>query len=49
MESIIKDFIQKHLQANDVIPPEQHGITPAQLNFYWLSMNGQKHLIMVTL
>jgi len=49
MESIIKDNIQEHLQANNVIPLEQHGFTPAQLNFCWLSMDIQKHLMMVTL
>ena len=27
MESIIKDSIQEHLQANNIIPPQQHGFT----------------------
>ena len=27
MESIIKDSIQEHLQANNTIPPQQHGFT----------------------
>ena len=30
MESIFEDNVQKHLQANNVIPPEQHGFTPHQ-------------------
>ena len=26
METIIKDNIQEHLQANNIIPPQQHGL-----------------------
>ena len=27
MESIIKDNLQEHLEANNIIPPQQHGFT----------------------
>ena len=27
IESIIKDNIQEHLEANNIIPPQQHGFT----------------------
>ena len=30
MKSIIKDNIQEHLQAINVIPPEKHGFTPGR-------------------
>ena len=30
MESIIKDNVQERLQANNVIPSEQHGFTPGR-------------------
>jgi len=38
MESIIKDNIQEHLQANNIIPPQQHGFTSCSTQLL-LAMN----------